>query len=138
VAKRSGSRRSIRDRVRRRAAGRCEYCRLPEAFATYPHHTEHVIPKKHRGRTLFSNLALGCAACSFAKGANVAGLDPVTKHLTRLFHPRLDEWNDHFAWKGPMLIGTSPIGRTTVYVLNMNLPERVELRNLMIRLGEPL
>lgn len=47
--------------VRRRAHGRCEYCRLPQAaqpFVTF--HTEHIIAKQHGGSDRPENL---CAAC---------------------------------------------------------------------------
>ena len=50
--------------VRRRAAGRCEYCRLPQLAASVPFEVDHVIARKHRGRTLASNLALACWYCN--------------------------------------------------------------------------
>jgi hypothetical protein len=56
----------------------------------------------------------------------------------RLFHPRLDTWDDHFAWKGPVLVGRPAVGRVTVAVLDINHPERVRLRNLILGLGESL
>lgn len=44
-------------------------------------------------------------------------------------------WEEHFAWVGPVLTGRTAIGRTTIDVLVMNAPERVELRRLLIRAG---
>jgi hypothetical protein len=41
----------------------------------------------------------------------------------------------HFGWAGPVLVGKSAIGRTTVYVLNINLADRVELRRILIEAG---
>jgi hypothetical protein len=70
------------------------------------------------------------------KGPNLAGIDPLTGELTRLFCPRRDEWNEHFAWQGPELVGRTAIGRTTVDVLNINLPERLEHRRLLLLAGE--
>jgi hypothetical protein len=55
--------------------------------------------------------------------------------LTRLFHPRQDIWDDHFAWVGPVLTGRTAIGRTTIDVLVVNAPERLELRRLLFRAG---
>src|SRR5271157_5775121 len=46
--------------VRQRAAGRCEYCRLPQAGTRVPLEIDHVIARKHRGRTVSGNLALSC------------------------------------------------------------------------------
>ena len=58
-----------------------------------------------------------------------------TGELTRLYNPRVDVWYEHFAWEGPVLIGKTSIGRTTVAVLSINQPERVRLRRLLIRLN---
>ena len=41
--------------VRDRAGRRCEYCRLPEAESLVPFEIEHIIPRKHRGRTVAGN-----------------------------------------------------------------------------------
>jgi hypothetical protein len=62
------------------------------------------------------------------KGPNLAGLDPTTKRLTRLFNPRKHRWSRHFRWEGPVLVGKTAIGRTTDEVLAMNDPVRVALR----------
>lgn len=93
-----------------------------------------MISKKHRGRSVAGNLALSCSGCNLGKASNIAGLDGRTGKLTRLFHPRIDVWAEHFRWNGPRLVGTTAIGRTTVDVLNINHPERVRLRKLLIRL----
>jgi hypothetical protein len=59
----------------------------------------------------------------------VAGIDSETGELTRLFHPRTDEWKSHFQWNGAEILPLSPIGRVTVGVLFMNDPELVWLRS---------
>ena len=59
----------------------------------------------------------------------------MTKKLTRLFNPRRDRWNAHFQWDGPVLRGKTAIGRTTLYVLAINHPDRVEVRRLLIEAG---
>lgn len=51
---------SLTQHVRERAAGRCEYCRLPQAGSNIPFEIDHIIARKHGGRTLTSNLALTC------------------------------------------------------------------------------
>jgi hypothetical protein len=68
-------------------------------------------------------------------GPNIAGLDPESGDLTRLFHPRTDKWADHFMWVGPTLHGKSPIGRVTLQVLNINDPVRIEHRRLLVQAG---
>ena len=51
-----------------------------------------------------------------------------TGELTRLFNPRTDTWNQHFRIQAGRIIGLTPVGMTTVYVLNMNRPDRVRVR----------
>ena len=127
--------------IRERARYACEYCLLPEQdhpgeFLTeaIAFEIEHIIPRQHRGRTVLSNLAFSCLRCNKSKGPNLAGLDPHTGALTPLFHPRRHKWAYHFRLDGP--VGRTPIGRVTVYVLNMNHPLRVELRRQLIQEGK--
>lgn len=65
-----------------------------------------------------------------------AGIDPDTGEVVRLFHPRRDQWVEHFALDGPRLCGRTAIGRTTAWLLQMNSEERVELRTVLMALGE--
>jgi 5-methylcytosine-specific restriction endonuclease McrA len=46
--------------VRQRANGRCEYCRLPQAASGVPFAIDHIVARKHKGRTSASNLAVSC------------------------------------------------------------------------------
>jgi hypothetical protein len=50
--------------------------------------------------------------------------------LTRLFNPRADSWSDHFAAIDGRIQGITEIGVATVSLLNMNDPDRIELRRL--------
>ncbi len=121
--------------VWRRAGSCCEYCRHPRAFTRMSFAIDHIIARKHRGLTAAGNLALTCIACNGHKGPNIAGIDPASRKIVRLFHPRLHKWAYHFRWDGPVLIGRTPIGRTTVAVLEINLPYRVALRRALISEG---
>ena len=78
--------RALEAEVRRRASGRCEYCLFPEAAAELSFHLDHIIARKHGGKTDSGNLAWACFSCSLRKGANIAGFDPATGELTRIFH----------------------------------------------------
>lgn len=121
--------------IRQRAAGRCEYCRLPQAATHVPFEIDHVIARKHGGRTVASNLALACWYCNSFKGSDIAGLDPATGKLTRLFNPRRHRWTWHFRWNGSALFGKTAIGRTTIRVLQINCEEAVTLRGSLIAEG---
>jgi hypothetical protein len=115
-------------RVRRRARGACEYCQLPQAAYALNFEVDHVIAEQHHGKTQLNNLCLSCPRCNRNKGPNIAGIDKETRQITPLFHPRRDRWEDHLAWKGLRLRGLTPIGRVTVAVLGINLPEALRVR----------
>ena len=118
-------------RVRERANDSCEYCQLPFALHPAPFQLDHIIAKQHGGVSGLDNLALACIHCNRYKGPNLAGIDPETGTLTRLFHPRTDDWNVHFQWNGSEILPLSPIGRVTVLVLFVNDPELVWLRSTL-------
>ena len=118
--------------VRVRAAEACEYCQMPQSAHVRTFAVDHIIARQHGGDSTLENLALSCFRCNSHKGPNLAGIDPETGELTRLFHPRNDEWNDHFAWNGSYLTGRTEIGRTTIDVLTINHPDYVTLRESLI------
>jgi len=127
--------RALEELVWRRARGRCEYCQLSQENHELSFEIDHIIAKKHGGPTRASNLCLACFADNNHKGTNIAGLDPRTGKLTPLFNPRRHKWHRHFRWDGPVLIGLTPIGRTTIAVLEINLDYRVDLRQGLIAEG---
>jgi hypothetical protein len=123
---------SLRNLVRRRARNRCEYCGLPEALApVVPLHVEHIIPRKHKGLTNLSNLALGCYHCNLHKQTDLVGIDPLTGARASLFHPRRHKWQAHFRWEGVLLHGRTAIGRATIEVLAINNDQMIELRTTL-------
>jgi 5-methylcytosine-specific restriction endonuclease McrA len=111
-----------------RAERRCEYCRIPQDCDDDPFQIDHVIARKHGGATTANNLALSCFHCNVFKGPNIAGIDPRTRRVVRLFNPRRQKWATHFRWRGAFLFGRTPGGRATVATLNVNDGLRVELR----------
>lgn len=126
----------LRQEVRERAGGRCEYCRMHEdhdPFFTFP--IDHVIAKQHGGGETPENLCLSCFRCNVHKGPNLASIDPETGVTAALFHPRRDGWNDHFHWEGLLLVGDTPTGRATVRCLAINHPDAVVLRELLLAEG---
>jgi hypothetical protein len=126
---------SLRELVWRRANATCEHCHLLQQFDIFPFQIDHIIAEKHHGATTADNLALSCFQCNVHKGSNIAGIDPLTGEVTPLFHPRRQTWSEHFEWVGPELIGRSPMGRATIDVLQINLPDRMAHRRLLIEAG---
>ena len=121
--------------VRERAANLCEYCHLPQVFSGLRFHIEHIVPRQHGGTDDPGNLALACPECNLRKGTNLAGIDPDTRQVTPLFHPRRGRWSDHFTLVDGSIVGRTSAGRTTARLLEMNAGDRLQLRQRLIRLG---
>lgn len=124
---------ALRSAVRQRAQGCCEYCRVHEDDVLVPHEPDHVIAEQHGGRTVLENLALSCFHCNRLKGPNVASIDPETNLIAPLFHPRENRWPDHFQTKGPEIISMTPTARVTIFLLKLNAPGRLRVREGLIR-----
>jgi hypothetical protein len=69
------------------------------------------------------------------KGPCIAGRDPLTGKLTPLFNPRSHKWTYHFRYDSGTLIGRTAIGRVTVELLRINLPNLVALREVLMEDG---
>jgi hypothetical protein len=105
---------------------------MPSEFYRAPFQIDHILAQQHGGKTTLNNTALACFHCNLHKGPNIAGRDPTSGRMTRLFHPRNDRWADHFRWQGATLVGRTAVGRTTIYVLDMNHPAYVLVRQALI------
>jgi hypothetical protein len=114
--------------VRLRARESCEYCHACQAFYPERFQIDHVVARQHGGVSSEANLALSCVECNRRKGPNLSGIDPVTMTRSDLFDPRRDSWNEHFRWRGAILVGLTPKGRATVAVLDINRLPRVLVR----------
>lgn len=118
---------ALRRFVAARAQWCCEYCGIAEADTWFGCEVDHIIIEKHEGRTDGDNLALACVPCNRHKGSDVASVDE-DGVLVELFHPRRHVWAEHFQANGPRISGLTAIGKATVRVLRMNVPERIEER----------
>lgn len=120
---------AVRHLVRQRAKHRCEYCQLHQDDSPLAAlHIEHIRPIKHGGSDALENLCLACIDCNLHKGTNLTGIDPETDEITPLFHPRRDNWDEHFFWNGISITGRTSVGRATVRVLVLNGDDRLDLR----------
>jgi hypothetical protein len=115
--------------VARRAGHRCEYCHAPEVAFNFAFEVEHVLPRRAGGADEEGNLALGCRSCNLFKSDDTTGNDPVTGENVRLFHPRVDRWEEHFLVAVDSTItGLTAVGRATVDCLHMNSPRQLYAR----------
>lgn len=105
---------------------------MPASIYPLPFHVDHITARQHGGLTVLENLALACLHCNRHKGPNLAGADPNTGELIRLFHPRMDDWSERFEWTGAILGGRTAIGRVTVQVLAINDPDFLAVREALI------
>jgi HNH endonuclease len=120
-----------------RANETCEYCKLPQWTQEATFHIDHVHPRADGGETAENNLALACVSCSLKKSARIHALDPKTKKMCRLFHPRDDRWPDHFRWtRDWRLVGKTSVGRATIQALGMNRAAIVRIRRIWAMLGD--
>lgn len=119
---------ATRRQVEDRANHRCEYCLLPADLSFYSHEVDHVIALKHNGITNADNLAYACWRCNRYKGTDLGSFDPKTGEFSFLFHPRTQQWPEHFRWQDAQINGITPEGRTTVQLLKLNSNERITER----------
>ena len=82
----------------------------------------------HGGNDEEGNLAWSCFICNRYKGSDIASLDPQTEQLTPLFNPRTQQWHEHFCYEEGVIVPLTPEGRTTVVLLRLNEPARIQER----------
>ncbi|MFZ1398116.1 MAG: HNH endonuclease [Candidatus Promineifilaceae bacterium] len=128
----------LRRQVAERAQNCCEY-RLSQArFAPDVFSVEHIVPRAKKGSASLDNLALSCQGCNNHKYTFTEAIDPVSGNIVPLFHPRQQNWSDHFVWTEDFLyvIGLTPTGRATVELLRLNREGVVNLRQVLHLVGE--
>ena len=128
---------ALRAKVAAQARHRWGYCLTSEAIVGTPMEIDHIIPQSLGGLTEEDNLWLACSLCNDHKGDRIAALDPLTDEIVRLFDPRHQVWQEHFAWtaEGDRIVGLTPIGRASVVALNLNRPSLVKARQAWVAVG---
>ncbi len=120
----------IRNLVRQRAAGLCEYCHTSERWQYVPFTMDHVVPFSKGGTDEPDNLALSCFHCYRKKGDHTRAVDPLSGEEGSLYNPRADDWRKHFAWSndGLRIVGITAVGRATVAALALNRERVINIR----------
>lgn len=128
----------VRNEVRERASGACEYCRHQEAYSSDSFAIDHILPRSHGGSDASGNLSLACNGCNGRKYNKTEGIDPVSGRISPFFNPREEKWSDHFQWSGDFtrVIGITAKGRATVSELELNRPNLIRLRSVLSMAGK--
>ena len=128
---------NIRSQLVQLAHGRCEYCQTAQQISGAQMHVEHIIPLSRGGSSSLENLCLSCAWCNSYKWAKTVSSDLETGDAVTLFHPRRQQWPEHFRWSedGVYIIGLTATGRATVDALKMNNEFIVPARRHWVEAG---
>lgn len=126
---------ALRQRVRTRAGGKCEYCLVHQDVSIFTHEVDHIIALRHGGQAVLANLAFACLPCNRNKGADLTAIDPLSHTVVSLFNPRRQIWATHFTLDAARIIGLTPTGRATVALLKINAPTRLGHRQTLLLQG---
>jgi len=126
-----------RQKVRKRAGNRCEYCLCHQDYVMGWLQIDHVKPISRGGSDTEDNLCLACELCNQCKWTKTEGIDPLSGKSVPLFNPRQQRWSDHFVWStdGAMITGLTACGRATVVALRLNNDLAVTVRKNWIKAG---
>ncbi len=132
------SRRRLKEMVRERAKGCCEYCLSQERYCPDIFSAEHILPLCLGGLTILLNLAYACQLCNNKKYIFTHWTDPVTGELAPFYNPRINTWEEHFEWSEDFsqMLGLTPTGRATIEKLQLNRAGVVNLRLVLRKNGE--
>jgi 5-methylcytosine-specific restriction endonuclease McrA len=133
MAKKSKTRQFVEER----ANYLCEYCKSSSRATTEPFVIEHIIAVAKGGTNVLDNLAFSCSGCNGDKYSKISGFDIETNQTVPLFHPRQEDWKNHFKWSedATLIVGKTATGRVTVKILQLNrLPLQI-LRQAFIVFG---
>jgi hypothetical protein len=124
--------RQLRRLVATRADHLCEYCLIHEQDTGLGCAVDHIISLKHGGETNADNLAYACIFCNRFKGSDIGSIIWQTKELTRFYHPRRDNWLEHFHLEDYFIQPITDIGEVTARILGFNQQSRLLERQLLI------
>ena len=127
--------RALRQLVKTRAKGLCEYCLIHEEDTYFGCQVDHIISEKHGGETEQNNLAYACSYCNRNKGSDIGSIILQTENFSRFFNPRIDLWTSHFRLEGVRIVSLTTIGEVTTRILDFNHVDRLIERQELVFLG---
>ncbi len=129
--------RAVRNSVAITDKHQCAYCRTQKKLIGRALEIDHIVPESGGGNDVPSNLCQACVTCNRHKAAKMTGIDPHTNKNTPLFHPRQQQWSEHFTWSddGVRVLGLTAVGRATVTTLQMNNDDIMYSRQIWVTWG---
>jgi hypothetical protein len=128
---------ALRKQLVKADGSQCAYCQTTVENSGQRLTVASIRPQSQGGMTTFDNLCLACQQCNEFKGSTTTGNDPLTGEMVALFHPRTQQWHEHFAWNasGTRIVGLTATGRSTIIALKMNNEIIVKTRRRWISAG---
>lgn len=128
---------TLRQKVRQRAGNRCEYCLSNQDYIMGRLQIDHIQLLAKGGTDTEDNLCLACELCNQYKWIQTESLDPQSGETVSLFHPRQQQWKEHFTWsaEGTEIIGLTACGRATIDALRLNNNLAVIVRQNWVKAG---
>ena len=81
---------------------------------------------------LKDNLAYCCVYCNRFKGSDIGSIIIDKKEFVRFYHPRWDNWGEHFNLNNSTIESLTNIGQVTARILGFNDQSRLLERQLLI------
>jgi hypothetical protein len=128
----------LKQKIRIDAQNRCGYCLSPQHLVMARLEIEHIVPIAKGGSNGEANLWLACPICNRYKSSQIEAVDPQNGSVVALFNPRMQSWDEHFAWEegGMRIVGKTAVGRATVSSLHLSDDPHVLLvRSYWIQAG---
>ena len=126
---------SLERRVRKRAGDRSEYCKFPALITDFTFPLDHIIAQQHGGERCMKTLPYPARTTISTKVRTSPGSILKRAGSQNSSIPVAKDGASTSDGTGPRLVGMTACGRTTVSVLRMNHPDRMELRRLLIEAG---
>lgn len=128
---------AVRDKIASLAHHSCEYCQTAQEISGAQMNIEHIIPISRGGESDEDNLCLAYSWCNSFKWAKTFGVDPLSQQQVNLFHPRRQQWSEHFRWSedGVYIFGLTAVGRATIEALKMNNEYIIPARRHWVEAG---
>ena len=123
----------LRQKVKQCADNRCEYCLIHQDDFFFSFEIDHILSLRDEGKTKLDNLALSCGTCNRNKAADIGTYLDSKMQFVRLFNPRIDIWSEHFEINRGEIIALSLIGQATIKLLDLNQPDRIILRQVLMQ-----